>query len=819
MHPLTIWFSNHGNALRLAVIFAFGLGLMPMDSHGQSEMEAAELAKRKALVEEARLLVAKGDEAMQKQRPDLAFEAYAGAREMLPNAPALKETREAVTERFIIAALSQAAAFANGGDLKGANAMIDRVLDQNVAPKNASALKMKEMINDPVRINPTLTPEHVADVDKVNELIMKANGAIALGRFDFATQCYEDILNIDPYNVLARRGLVDVLRLKGESKIAAYDHTRAQMLYDVDKEWELEVRKPDADLLLALVDPPVDSGPEVSIEEKLAKIMIPRMALDQVNLSDAIEFLRVIASSNDLLTIDQNQRGINFNINLGPEDSNAAKAIQAKRFNLTLQNVPIVEALKHITELTGTAYRIDPFAVTIIPANQVTDEVYMRRYKVPVDFISALSMDAGGGVAEVDPFADAQPGQGLLTEQLPVQELLKRKGVSFGEGASATYNAGSNTLLLINTANNHSIVEQIIGIIKGQDPVIVSVQVTMIKTQQRNLEELGFDWLLTPFVTNAGSTVFGGGTPGNTLGRSVGDFTSPVITLPGGADAVAPGVITNGLRMGDRAFVADNLDAIINNPLRATQASPVAPGILSLTGVFDEGRAEVIMRGLSQKTGIDMMARPSVVTRSGESAKIVLAREFIYPTEYDPPELQQGGGNNQFGGGGGNAGPAFPVVPANPTAFETRDVGITMEVLPVAGPDNRLVSITLNPEIVEFDGFVNYGSPITTAVVDPLGNPARVVLTRNEILMPVFSTKRTTTQMTVADGATVVYGGLLTQSIQAVEDKVPVLGDIPWLGSMFRSKSHLPVSTAIVFLVKVDLMDPTGRPYREIGAP
>ena len=351
--------------------------------------------------------------------------------------------------------------------------------------------------------------------------------------------------------------------------------------------------------------------------------------------------------------------------------------------------------------------------------------------------------------------------------------------------------------------------------IKGADPVIVSVQVTMIKAQQKDLEELGFDWLLTPYSLNNGDPVsLAGGTPGSTLGRTWGDF-SDVLPPAGAPGVTATNVITNGLRSGDRANVADNIDNIINNPNRQSQGSRVAPGILAMTGVFSDGAAQVIMRGLSQKTGIDTMDRPSVVTRNGESAKIVLAREFIYPTEYDPPEPPQVNNNGGAGGGGGQA----IAIPANPTAFETRDVGITLEVLPVAGEDKRYISVTLNPEIVEFDGFVNYGSPILTNGTDAFGNPITTVITENQILMPVFSTKRAVTQLTVADGATVAFGGMLSQSIQAVDDKVPVLGSIPVFGRMFSSTSHLPISTAIVFMVKVDLLDATGRPYRELGNP
>lgn len=816
MHPLKTQAPQHGKARRFVVLFAYGLGLMPLLAGAQSKMEVAEMAKRQAMVEEARILVTKGDQAMGQQRPDVALEAYAGARELVPAIPALQETRVLITERYVVAALSQSAVLANRGDLEGAKAMVERVLEKNVAPDNASALRMRKMLNEPVRTNPALSPEHHEDVEKVKALILKANGAVALARFDFAEKCYEDILRIDAQNVLARRGLMEVLRLRGESKIVAYDRSRAELLLEVDEAWLPQVPKADDDIALTGFLATDEGAPETTVQAKLRQIIIPMVALDDVTLADAVEFLRVASSREDLLTVDQKDRGINFNINIGPEDSAVGQKIQNKRFDLRLRNVPVDQVLKYITRMTGTVYKVDPYAVTIIPAGQVTEEIYLRQYQVPADFITALSEDAGGAGA-LDPFAAADPGQGLLPERLPVQELLKRKGVSFREGASASYSAPSNMLILVNTANNHAMVEQIIDIIKGADPVLCSVQVTMIKVEQKVLEELGFDWLLNPYQINNGDPVFlGGGSVGNTGGRSLGDFSTSTLMLPGGANATAPNVITNGLRSGDRAFVSNSIDAIVNNPDRASQGSRVAPGILSLTGILSDGGGQVIMRGLSQKTGVDTMAKPSVITRSGESALITMAREFIYPTEYDPPELQQGGGGNQFGGN--NAGPAFPVVPANPTSFETRNVGITMEVLPLAGPNNRYISLTLAPEIVEFDGFVNYGSPITATVPDSLGNPARVTLTRNEILMPVFSAKRTNTQLTVQDGATVAYGGLLSQNIQSVKDKVPVIGDIPWLGRMFQSKSYQPISTAIIFLVKVDLLDPTGRPYRELGS-
>ena len=56
----------------------------------------------------------------------------------------------------------------------------------------------------------------------------------------------------------------------------------------------------------------------------------------------------------------------------------------------------------------------------------------------------------------------------------------------------------------------------------------------------------------------------------------------------------------------------------------------------------------MIMRGLSQKKGADVMTAPSILAKSGESATIEVIREFIYPTEYEPPELPQSVGTTSL---------------------------------------------------------------------------------------------------------------------------------------------------------------------------
>jgi general secretion pathway protein D len=56
---------------------------------------------------------------------------------------------------------------------------------------------------------------------------------------------------------------------------------------------------------------------------------------------------------------------------------------------------------------------------------------------------------------------------------------------------------------------------------------------------------------------------------------------------------------------------------------------------------------------------------------------------------------------------------------------------------------------------------------------------------------------------------------MLQDRITKVNDKTPVFGNIPLIGRLFESDISQPISTAVVFLVNVRLVDPTGQPYSE----
>jgi general secretion pathway protein D len=159
------------------------------------------------------------------------------------------------------------------------------------------------------------------------------------------------------------------------------------------------------------------------------------------------------------------------------------------------------------------------------------------------------------------------------------------------------------------------------------------------------------------------------------------------------------------------------------------------------------------------------------------------------------------------------------VSPATPSAFEKRDVGVSLEVEPQVGADNYTIDLSLSPEVVEFDGFVNYGSRIIGPRYDPAliatGNPSGIgvfVITPNVMNQPIFSVRKVTTNVTIWDGQTVALGGLIREDVQKVNDKVPILGDIPLAGRLFRSNVDQKIKRNLIVFVTARLMDAEGKP-------
>ena len=81
--------------------------------------------------------------------------------------------------------------------------------------------------------------------------------------------------------------------------------------------------------------------------------------------------------------------------------------------------------------------------------------------------------------------------------------------------------------------------------------------------------------------------------------------------------------------------------------------------------------------------------------------------------------------------------------------------------------------------------------------------------------MPVFSSRRVSTGITIYDGHTVAVGGLMREDVQDVEDGVPILSDIPLIGRLFKSNAQSHIKSNLIIFVTAKIIDASGKDYRK----
>ena len=726
----------------------------------------------------------------------------------MPNGSSNQADRSRIIGKFSKAAVIHAKELGHRGDREKAKTLLNEVLSENMYPGYKDAEILLKHLDDPDRFNVAMSPQHYANTEEVKRLLNKGLGYYDLGQFNEAETEFNRVLAIDPYNTAARRQLERTQREVSNYLKSARDEARLRMLNMVDSMWAIAVPN-TAKAPINTGGPGLDDPGSAPLTFKLNNINIDRISFAEADLSDVIDHLRKKSADNDQNEADPNKRGVNF-LNRVPSGT-------SKPVTVDMRNVKLMDAVKTVADQAGVRFDVQPTSVVFIGAG-TAGSMTTRTYRVPPDFLTrggGGGGDAGGAAAPTDPFATPDPGSApnTVAARPSAKQVLESLGVTFTEGSSASFDKTSSRLIVRNTFDQLDLVETVVDQI-NQSGTVKQVYVTtkFVEVTQRNNEELGFDWLIGAFNIG-GERVFGaGGTSGNAGPINSADFS---VVTPGG-NPVGGSPVTRGLRFGSDAISRNAIDALISGGT-AAGVSAVTPGVFALAGVFTDPQFQVMMRALSQKKGVDLMTAPSVIVRGGQRSKIEVIREFPYPTEFDPPQIPQtfGGGGGGLFGGGGATGSSFPVTPTTPSAFSTKNTGVTMEVEATVGEDGWTIDLNLAPEVIEFEGFINYGSPIQTTGLNALGQSQPVVLTENKILQPVFATRKLTTQVLIYDRQTVGIGGLMREDVQHVEDKVPIISSIPLIGRLFKTKNEEHFKKNLMIYVTAQLMDPAGQPVHQ----
>ena len=790
--------------------------------------------RRQEKVKQGEHLVVRAERASKDKNLKQAYTDYLKALELIPAGTATATNRQSVLNEFSKTAVDYARSLIARGNYAEAENVAKTVLDPTINPTYTPAARILSQLENQ-NYNTTIDLKFSAKRDEVDKLLNQAAGYYATGRNDLAIKRYEQVLNLDPYNISARQGMEQVNQQRTGYYNEAYNETRSQMLWLADRAWEKPVRKISKDRSTEGASSGGSESTKDEMMRKLNGIVIDNLSLNDVTIREAVEILKQKSRQLDSFSADSKTKGVNIVLKIPPpaapvndgetpepgsEEPASPVVTENSRVNLDLKNVPLIEAIRYLTELTGLKQKIEPFAVSLIPATESTEELLVKEYRVSPNFIPSTSP------SESEEVPDAGQSSADSNKKLKgvknATDYLKQQGIPFPPGAFANYLSSGSKLIVRNTQGALDLVDTLVESDVGVKPTQVEIESKFVEISQNNVNELGFDWLLGPFSIGGG--VYGdGGTRGGS-GESSGDYYD---NFP--FNTVGSNPITAGNRSGigtsvNSAITANSLDALIAGiPQGANVASP---GIFGLAGVFTNPQFQLVIRALSQQKGVDLMSAPKVTTKSGNSATIKITREFPFPTEFDPPEIPEftSMGSGSTSGSDSATGASVislnsMVTPATPTGFEYRDLGVLLEVEPQVGADNYTIDLSLRPEVVEFDGFINFGSPIIGPRYDPsvilAGDPSGIgtyTITPNVMNQPVFSVRRVETSVSIWDGQTVAMGGLIREDVQKVDDKVPFLGDIPLAGRLFRSSVDQKIKKNLIIFVTARLLDASGQP-------
>jgi len=237
----------------------------------------------------------------------------------------------------------------------------------------------------------------------------------------------------------------------------------------------------------------------------------------------------------------------------------------------------------------------------------------------------------------------------------------------------------------------------------------------------------------------------------------------------------------SGHTIGTGPFRETNDRVITNDSTDASDPSQFFKSITETTTqtttVLDVPTFEVVLSALNTLDDVKLVSNPTVVAMNNTEALISIGERFPVPAfSY----------NEERG--------TFEV-----SGFDFTDIGINLDVTPQVNSAG-FINLNIRPEVSIRQGTVGFGGAGGAEI-------------------PIIGSRRTESNITIKDGFTLAIGGLVESQIINNWNKVPLLGDIPGLGQLFRSKADTMEQRNLIIFITAKTLNPDGSTYEEVIDP
>lgn len=409
------------------------------------------------------------------------------------------------------------------------------------------------------------------------------------------------------------------------------------------------------------------------------------------------------------------------------QNGNAPVAGEVVQITASRTKLEIAERFARVVQFPRKILRVDGFDPAVLSVTALAHD-QLRVQGITEGITTMVITDENGAITTIDVMVagDARLLQAVLSREYP--------------NTSVTVTKLKDNVLLRGWVVEPQQITEIVDIAKLYYPNVlnqmkmggpqqVQLRCKVMEVQRSKLRSLGLNF------TYLGRNVAFSSTPGAISPLDA--FTVPIGGPPG------VGLAQSGFR-------------------NATMSLGIVGDDFAFGGLLEALREEGLLK---------IQAEPTILTRSGEPAKIVSGGEFPIP-------VPQGLGT---------------------IAIEWREFGVRLESVPMILSPNRLKQ-TIIAEVSERD--------LTNAV------------TLNSTTVPGLTKRTVETQVEMNFGQTLAIGGLISSRKTAQTSKIPFLGELPYVGAAFRRVNYDEAETELLVLITpefVSAMDPAQVPDKLPG--
>lgn len=429
--------------------------------------------------------------------------------------------------------------------------------------------------------------------------------------------------------------------------------------------------------------------------------------------------------------------------------------------SVNFKNADIRAVLRYLSEVSG---------VDIVPAPDVTGAVTLsltdKPWEVALEIIVknyGYAYEREGGIIRVVTVSSLNLEE-LSTEVVPLnyataesaQEAVKDM---LTERGKLTYDERMNALVVTDLATNIYKIKKIISDLDKKTPQIM-IEAKIIETVLSDTERLGIDWNLVIAASGAARPT-----------------TIPFANIP--FNEILPHALERFFPLGQTGTsdVASDTGVVTTSTIsdfpskyaEGTIRMPYVSADLFAFGTLDFSQFSAVLEYIKLRADTDIISNPRITTLNNKTAKMFVGKVYNYISEVEQKEASSGSERWTY-------------------KIDKEEIGIRLLVTPHINESGD-IEIELKPEIKDVVGFQQITQFFS---------------------LPIFTTREAETQVMVRDGNTIFIGGLIKEDIKQSEKKVPffgeLLGDLPFIGGLFKHKSQIKQKTELVFFLTVHVV-------------